>query len=195
MPFDCSPLSDPRALRAVAHPARLAILELLQQRESATATECAEYAGLSPSACSYHLRTLAKWGLVEEAGGGRGRERPWRARTSVLRVEEAMLGGEAAHAAAGLFRDQIVSRGEQWLRDFLARRDRLPAELRLASFIDNRLLRLTPAEARELWEQLDALLGRYARKPDDAPEGAVDFRLLLRGFPGPGADDDGESSR
>ena len=49
-------ISDPRALRALAHPARLAILQHLVLDGPATATECAEVAGLSPSACSYHLR-------------------------------------------------------------------------------------------------------------------------------------------
>ena len=60
------PISDPQALRALAHTGRYAILERLQSRGPATATECADVAGLSPSACSYHLRLLAKYGFVEE---------------------------------------------------------------------------------------------------------------------------------
>src|SRR5215207_3257321 len=83
------PVSDPQALRALAHTGRYAILERLQTRGPATATECAEAAGLSPSACSYHLRLLARHGFVEEdtsegATTGRrsdGRERVWRAVT------------------------------------------------------------------------------------------------------------------
>ncbi len=39
------------------------------------ATECAQVAGLSPSACSYHLRTLARYGFVEEDRASRGRAR------------------------------------------------------------------------------------------------------------------------
>src|SRR6478672_11018017 len=77
-------LTDPGAVRALAHPGRYAILERLQLEGPATATECAEVAGLSPSACSYHLRLLARHGFVEEApaddGSVRdGRERLWRA--------------------------------------------------------------------------------------------------------------------
>ncbi|MFD0479590.1 winged helix-turn-helix domain-containing protein [Nonomuraea thailandensis] len=34
---------------------------------SATATEVAEIAGITPSAASYHLRMLAKYGFVEDA--------------------------------------------------------------------------------------------------------------------------------
>src|SRR4030088_3589210 len=72
--------TDPRALRALAHPLRLRLLELLVLRGPMTATEAADLLGESPANCSFHLRTLAKYGYVEEAGGGRGRQRPWRLR-------------------------------------------------------------------------------------------------------------------
>ncbi len=76
-------ISDPGALRALAHAGRYAILERLQTGSPATATECAEIAGLSPSACSYHLRLLARHGFVEEDRSRDrdrdGRERVWRA--------------------------------------------------------------------------------------------------------------------
>src|SRR3954466_8129577 len=72
-------LTDPRALRAVAHPIRLELIGLLRRSGPLTATEAAARIGESPASCSFHLRQLAKYGLVEEAGGGRGRQRPWRA--------------------------------------------------------------------------------------------------------------------
>lgn len=85
-PAACAPgnplqLTDPRMMRALAHPARIAIWQFLGLEGPATATECAEVAGLSPSACSYHLRTLARYGFVEEdlASAADGRQRPWRA--------------------------------------------------------------------------------------------------------------------
>src|SRR3954469_4067860 len=74
---DLPALRDPRALRALAHPARLAILERLSSDGPATATECADVTGQSPSACSYHLRALARWGLVAESEGRDRRERRW----------------------------------------------------------------------------------------------------------------------
>src|SRR5436309_138158 len=58
-------LTDPKAMRALAHPLRIELLRLL--REPRTATECAEALGESPQSCSYHLRTLAKYGFVERA--------------------------------------------------------------------------------------------------------------------------------
>ena len=77
-------ISDPGALRALAHAGRYAILERLQTIGPATATECAQVAGLSPSACSYHLRLLAKHGFIEpddssDRANVDGRERVWRA--------------------------------------------------------------------------------------------------------------------
>jgi predicted ArsR family transcriptional regulator len=79
MPEGVVQLTDPRALRAVAHPTRLKLIALLRRLGPLTATQAGERIGESPSGCSFHLRSLAKWGLVEEAGGGRGRERPWQA--------------------------------------------------------------------------------------------------------------------
>src|SRR5580704_15082466 len=66
MPGNPVRLTDPKMMRALAHPARIAIWTHIALRGSVTATECAEVAGLSPSACSYHLRTLAKYGFIEE---------------------------------------------------------------------------------------------------------------------------------
>jgi len=66
MPGNPVKLTDPKMMRALAHPARIAIWTHIAMRGSATATECAEVAGLSPSACSYHLRSLARYGFVEE---------------------------------------------------------------------------------------------------------------------------------
>src|SRR3984885_1511212 len=74
-------LTDPRALRAMAHPIRLSLIGLLRREGPLTATQAGELIGESSASCSFHLRQLAKYGLVEEAGGGHGRERPWRATT------------------------------------------------------------------------------------------------------------------
>ncbi|GAB3944797.1 helix-turn-helix domain-containing protein [Kribbella albertanoniae] len=73
-------LTDPRAIRALAHPARQVVIDELYNGRVLTATECAELAGLTPSAMSYHLRALERWGIVERADeSADGRERPWRA--------------------------------------------------------------------------------------------------------------------
>ena len=72
-------LTDPKVIRALAHPARMTILSRLLDDGPATATECAEVVGQSPSACSYHLRQLAAFGFIEPVESDDGRERRWQA--------------------------------------------------------------------------------------------------------------------
>ena len=74
-------ITDARAIRALAHDARQRVIEVLYgEQRPRTATELAALTGLSPSAMSYHLRALEKWGVVERsADDGDARNRPWRA--------------------------------------------------------------------------------------------------------------------
>ena len=95
-------LTDSRAIRALAHPARLAVLDALNaDGRTLTATEAAEVTGLSPSAMSYHLRALAKWGIVrpvEADPTGDGRERRWKRGGRGLMMESLDPGAESATA-------------------------------------------------------------------------------------------------
>jgi predicted transcriptional regulator len=75
-------ITDPKALRALSHPTRWKLIELLGLERTATATRCAEFTGESVASCSYHLNMLAKYGFVEQAEGGTGREKPWKLTTS-----------------------------------------------------------------------------------------------------------------
>src|SRR5918995_4500085 len=72
-------ITEPEALEALAHPVRLELINHLMADGPATASACARAVGDSPSNCSYHLRVLAKVGLVGEVDSEDGRERPWRA--------------------------------------------------------------------------------------------------------------------
>src|ERR1700751_2688986 len=60
-------LKDPRDIRALAHPARMAIIDALASGDELTATECAELTGLSPSATAYHLKFLQRYHFAERA--------------------------------------------------------------------------------------------------------------------------------
>src|ERR1700722_16636507 len=71
-------VSDAQTMRALTHPVRIALFEQLSVGGPMTATQVGELIGESPTTCSFHLRQLAKYGFVEEAGGGKGRARPWR---------------------------------------------------------------------------------------------------------------------
>src|SRR5215469_13041944 len=92
-------ISDPRSMRAIAHPTRVALLEALYREGPLTATRAAELLDDSPGNMSWHLQTLAKYGFVEEAGGGRGRSRPWRRVAQTLDFDTST--GDAEQAAAG----------------------------------------------------------------------------------------------
>src|ERR671933_1008905 len=85
-------LTDPRAMRAYAHPVRLELIRLVRGRGPITATQAAAALGESSGTCSFHLRQLARYGLVEEAGGGRGREKPWRATATFTDIPPALAG-------------------------------------------------------------------------------------------------------
>jgi DNA-binding transcriptional ArsR family regulator len=169
-------IDDPRVLRALAHPARLAILEHLQTAGTATATECAAPAGVSPAAASYHLRLLERYGLVADAGGPSKRDRPWRAVVSGFTVSDDGPAGRALGA-------QLVARGERWTQEYLAAQHDLPRAWRDASHVANKTLKLTPAEARALADAIDDLCDEYRRPRDDAPDDAEDVKVFVRVFP------------
>src|SRR3954451_6663546 len=138
MSFTSSPaLRDPRAMRALAHPARLAILERLSTDGPSTATECAEVTGQSPSACSYHLRALAKWGLVEETEGDDRRERRWRVLGPfVIGDHDGPRRADVA-AAEHVLTAQVPDRASGRALDWLDRLDDESPEWRDAGRVSN----------------------------------------------------------
>lgn len=147
-------VDDPRAMRALAHPTRLALLDHLHAAGEATATECSEFVGESPSSCSYHLRSLAKWGFVAEGTVRPGRERPWRA--SAAQIEFPSDGFEST-----VLRDEIVARHQQRVRNSLAREHELPPRWRRAAQTSSATLELTASELEELGERFEALLAEF----------------------------------
>ena len=105
-------------MRALAHPVRIALLEELVLGGALTATEIGERIGESPTTCSFHLRQLAKYGFVEEAGGGKGRARPWRL-TSIGMSLPATHDDPETEIAAGaltrLVRERQLDRYRTWV--------------------------------------------------------------------------------
>ena len=167
-------MTDPRALRALAHPLRLSLLGLLRIEGPLTATRAGELLGESSASCSFHLRQLAKYGLVEEAGGGRGRERPWRA-TAMFTDVPTITDSPELDAASGLFRSLIAERYYEQMMGWLEARPEEPAEWQQAALFGDVLLYLTAAELDELGEQVNRLLDRYldrTTRPELRPPGA-----------------------
>ena len=90
------------AMRAPAHPTRTALLEALHVHDTLTATEASELLGMTPTNCAFHLRALARFGFVEQAGIGPGRRRPWRALDVPLVFSDVQDDEQAAVAARAL---------------------------------------------------------------------------------------------
>ena len=154
-------VSDPRAIRALAHPARLAVLDVLAAGESLTATECAAATGLSPSATAYHLTLLARYGFAERAAARvDGRDRPWRAtgRPPSVDIDVSTPGGAAAAAAVGLAQlDRTRTLAERWA--VTAHLD--SGDWQNTAALTNTDLWLTADEARQLADELDATIARH----------------------------------
>jgi len=153
-------ISDPRTMRALAHPVRLALLEALGREGDLTATRAGEMLDESPGNMSWHLQTLAKYGYVEEAGGGKGRSRPWRIASVSNRFRTAGEDPDAAAAGEALesiFADRAISR----LREWWARRASYPLVWRNAAFAADSIGYMTAEEMSSLGEEISELFGRY----------------------------------
>lgn len=180
-------ITDARAMRALAHPLRLALLEALMHAGTLTATQASELLGESPANCAFHLRTLAKYGYVEEAGGGKGRERPWRRVHGTLQITTDQEDPAAAIAA-----DQL---GTYWMEAILDRarsnltRDRTwPAEWQHNPLLgqNEHILYVTPQEATELGTEFFRLFRRFEDRedhPERRPAGAMPIESLLLSYP------------
>ncbi|WP_037498430.1 winged helix-turn-helix domain-containing protein [Solirubrobacter soli] len=163
-------LDDPKAMRALAHPVRLALLEALADAQSLTATEAGERVGESPANASFHLRQLAKYGFVEEAPGGTGRKRPWRLKHLGMRWTDVHDDQELAGAARQLGRitfDRYLDRARRGLEE----RHALPQDWRAVTGVNQMRLYLTPEELKAVDEEIvEILLNRFADRRTPSPE-------------------------
>lgn len=181
-------ISDPGALRALAHTGRYAILAKLQADGPATATECAQVAGLSPSACSYHLRLLGKYGFVEpdDSRDRDGRERVWRAAiTSWVTEPDPDADPREAQALDATLTRVMLADSDAKVLDFADRAAAEP-EWREAALMSSSTVIATVDELREISLELMAVLRPYfrtARPLEDAPPGARRVHMSIRMAP------------
>lgn len=170
-------VTDPKVLRALGHPARLQMLEHLQQQGGATATQCATVVGLSPSACSWHLRQLAAAGLVRDGGGrGDGRERLWECLVPAWHVDTMAIEAEPAEAQSlNLAVTQaLLSVAATAVEEFVARAalGQEPERWVAASVVNNSTIRVTAEELEEVNAQVLRLLRPFllSERPEPLPE-------------------------
>jgi DNA-binding transcriptional ArsR family regulator len=179
-------LTDPRAMRGLAHPARIAILEHLALDGPATATECAAVTKLSPSACSYHLRALARYGFAEEDpdSAADGRHRPWRAKVTALTIADDPAQPTATRAAGRVLTDSVQARIAQARERFAGQRGSYPPDWQAATGLTQDYLHVTAAELESLRRDVLELVGRYRRlDPAERPEGARRVLALVEMIP------------
>jgi DNA-binding transcriptional ArsR family regulator len=183
---DLRQIDDARTLKALAHPVRVALIETLSVEGPMTATEAGERIGESPTTCSFHLRQLAKYGFVEEAGGGKGRSRPWQVPDTGLNISSDNDDPEAAVAAgtvARLWRENQLRRLEHW-RDT---RSSYPREWRNAATHSQSVMWVTPEELKEFNEELlEIMMTRFRERkadPSKRPADSLPVETLLFNYP------------
>ena len=180
------PLGHPEAtrkqMRALAHPLRMRILELLAQSPS-TATRLAREIGESTGSTSYHLRALAKAELIEEdPSHARGRERWWRRRPPMfIQVPTGATDPEGRALETEMWAD-MVERDDEALARFFEHLPEMSAEWRRAAAISNWNAWLTPGEVVGLVERIAEIVIQHrdeaARQRPGAHRVFVSFRAL-----------------
>jgi len=171
-------ISDPKAMRALAHPLRIQMLEALTTRGTATATELADMLDESPSNCSFHLRKLAEHGYIERADEATGREKPWRVvdpEPNCVPDINDPAAVEASTAVGAAIREWDVAR----MRSADFRQN--PERWRGAMSQRGATLYLTPAEAKALADSIGELVELYLDRVTDParrPEGVGMVRLF-----------------
>ncbi|MER5638001.1 helix-turn-helix domain-containing protein [Kitasatospora sp. NPDC002227] len=174
-------LSNPQAIRALAHPVRLDLIEALGGIGPATAAQCGRAIGVSQASCSFHLRQLAKYGFVEEAGPGPDRrERRWRLTDRHLGLGAA---GEVDPEVTRQLSRIVVEREMRRVLDWVERAPSEPVEWREAARGMAATVRVTAAEAAEIKAAWHRVLEPYlARDAAEAGAAAEHDRRQIRYF-------------
>jgi DNA-binding transcriptional ArsR family regulator len=190
-PFGDLQVTDPQAMRALAHPVRLAILSFLQRNGPATATVLSPHVGATPSVTSWHLRHLAGFGLVtdadpEEVPGDR-RQRWWKAKARGFSVTAG--DDPDSQVAARALGEQLAAAAQQqvnaWITDV---GPGLPGQWQRVAGVSNTSVPLTADELEDLSRRIDELIAPYVHRAEaDARDGARIVRILRHYLPG--ADD------
>jgi DNA-binding transcriptional ArsR family regulator len=186
-PYGDFEVTDPQAMRALAHPVRLAALSYLQRNGPATATQLSEHVGASPSVTSWHLRHLSTFGLVSDGpppdGGTDRRQRWWRAAASGFRFEmpDTPDGREAGRLLRAEMLTQAINAAHQWLSDV---EPELDAAWTGQAGSSNTRIRVTLEEARQLEDAIEELLAPYVQRSEaDAPPDVRGVRVIRLALP------------
>ncbi|MGW2156801.1 ArsR/SmtB family transcription factor [Nonomuraea sp. NPDC001699] len=176
---------DAKGLRALAHPVRVQLVDLLRKHGPSTATRLAERLGVNSGTASYHLRRLGAAGFVQEdTERGNARERWWRSVHQVTRLTDDELSEREPEAVLA-YMQSIAALYNLRTQRTLSELQTMPAEWRRVLDLSSVALRLTPEEAQRLRGELAEVVARY--RPDlpgqDAPEDAARVSLITQLLP------------
>jgi predicted ArsR family transcriptional regulator len=170
---------DPRILRAIAHPVRARILDELGATGPMRAADIAQTLGIPANQASFHLRQLAKYGLVVEAPeeARDGRDRVWKV------VHEAGLNidtHELAEAPGGKAAVQVFRRvWSDSAHDAVDRAEKAERRPDTRVMVSDVAVRLTREQADEFAEDLNQLADSWRRRGRSAGPEALTYQLLL----------------
>lgn len=174
---------DAAVLRAVAHPLRRRVMDVLRVDGAQTASALAATTGSAVANLSHHLKVLAACGLVVEAPelARDRRERWWRLERPGLSWSTSAFADDPASSAAATAAESLGAQRQAdlvraWLQDPRSHTEPWAD----SAFSTDSWVRLTPEELAELGAELEALLDRYRGRPADGREPVF---LLARGFP------------
>ncbi|HET6987191.1 MAG TPA: helix-turn-helix domain-containing protein [Kribbella sp.] len=186
-PYGDFEITDPQAMRALAHPVRLAALSYLQRNGPATATQLSEHVGASPSVTSWHLRHLASFGLVVDGpppSGSDRRQRWWNAVARGFRYQmpDTPEGTEAGRLLRTEMMNEALESAQHWIAET---EPVLDAEWSRRAGSANTLLVLTPTEAEAIESAIEQLFAPYIQRRDagEAPDDARPVRYLRMSLP------------
>jgi hypothetical protein len=171
-------VTDQQTEAALRHPVRAALLDLIRRRGSVTSTQAVAELGGSSGLHSFHLRQLARYGLVEQVPTAGGRARPWRLATQHADPEPA--DGQSADLGA-------LARGleDESYQRWLAGRDKAPARWQRDEAF-SQVLYLTPRELTAMGAAIRELIAEYRHReyrPSARPSGAAPVAVVARLFP------------
>jgi DNA-binding transcriptional ArsR family regulator len=187
MAYDPPPMSDPRVLRAIAHPTRGRILDELGAVGPMRAADVGEALGIPANQASFHLRQLAKYGVIEPApeAARDKRDRVWKAKDERgfrLNVEEveAQPGGKAA---VSVFRHNKAAWAHRLVDEVWSFRKHKGT----FNAITDQTMKLTKAEAAEFMGDIDEVLKRWGDKTRGRSAGrrTYVFYAMVQPYPEP----------
>jgi DNA-binding transcriptional ArsR family regulator len=178
-------LDDPRAMRALAHPTRLRILGELRARGPQNVGMLSEVIDEAPGSISYHLSTLAKYGLVLEAPekAASARERWWKAAHQRTVWDPVALAKDPDLRVAGEMLERTILR--RWfdkLERYVEAEPTLEPGWIEAAVSSDTIVHLTSGELAELRDELKDLALRWEARSDRDRDGAAQVTLLYHAF-------------